>query len=173
MDEEEQNLKQSAWYVLHVKPRTEKKVAMYLRLYGCWYHLPLRVKQRRVQRRKVRTEVPLFPGYVFTRLNPDRRRKISLTNLVVHFIDMLHPRQVIHQLREIKSAGRIGPVEPCESFVSNDYVRVKTGPFSGLHGYVKTVANKGTVLVLNIDILGQAVAVRIDPHDCERANAGT
>lgn len=168
MDEEEENSMLPVWYVLHVKPRTEKKVASYLTHYGCWWHLPLRIKEKRVQRRKVRTELPLFPGYVFTRLNPDKRREITKTNLVVNFIRIPNPRQVIHQLREIRAAGRIGPLEPIPAFKSNDYVRVKTGPFYGLHGYVKSVSNGGAVLVLNIDILGQAVAVTINPRDCEK-----
>ena len=29
------------WYVLHVKPRTEKKVMLYLARYGCFRYLPL------------------------------------------------------------------------------------------------------------------------------------
>jgi len=168
MTEEEESVRLPVWYVLHVKPRTEKKAASYLTSYGCWWHLPLFVKERRVQRRKVRTELPLFPGYVFTRLNPDKRRAIVKTNLVVRFIPIPNPRQVIRQLREIRAAGKIAPLEPTEAFVSNDYVRVKSGPFYGLHGYVKSVGDNGHVLVLNIEILGQAVSVSINPADCEK-----
>ena len=32
------------WYVLHVKPRTEKKVMLYLERYRCFRYLPLVVK---------------------------------------------------------------------------------------------------------------------------------
>ena len=50
------------WYVLHVKPRTEKKTVEYLRTYGYFYHLPVYLKITKVQRRKVKREHPLFPG---------------------------------------------------------------------------------------------------------------
>ena len=38
------------WYVLHVKPRTEKKVAWYLGRYKCFHHLPVRIVVHKVQR---------------------------------------------------------------------------------------------------------------------------
>ena len=80
------------WYVLHVKPRTEKKVESFLVAYHCFHYLPLRVKIRKVQRRKVRTELPLFPGYVFTRLNPEERLKMLQNNLLVRPIPVPRPR---------------------------------------------------------------------------------
>ncbi len=42
------------WFVLHVKPRTEKKVVTYLKRYRCFAHLPIYVKVSKIQRRKVR-----------------------------------------------------------------------------------------------------------------------
>lgn len=161
----------SVWYVLHVKPRTEKKCVEYLLRYNCWHHLPTFVKERKVQRRKVRTVLPLFQGYVFTRLNAEKRSKILRSNLIVRFIEMTRPRETIRQLRWIRKAGRLGPVVPTETYVSNDYVRVKSGPFYGLYGYVKDVANHGRMLVINIDMLGRAVAVNIDAAECEKADA--
>ena len=50
------------WFVLHVKPRTEKKVMQYLSRSRGFRHLPVYVKVTKVQRRKVRRELPLFPG---------------------------------------------------------------------------------------------------------------
>ena len=32
------------WFVLHVKPRTEKKTMLYLERYGCFRYLPLVLK---------------------------------------------------------------------------------------------------------------------------------
>ena len=91
----------SSWYVLHVKPRTEKKVVAYLASYGFFRYLPVYVKVTKVQRRKVRTELPLFPGYVFTRLDADGRLKMLRTNLLVRTIPVARPREMIHKLRQI------------------------------------------------------------------------
>ena len=37
-----------SWYVLHVKPRTEKRVMLYLERYRCFRYLPLLVKITKV-----------------------------------------------------------------------------------------------------------------------------
>lgn len=76
------------WYVLHVKPRTEKKVLAYLERCAAWRYLPLLTKEKRVQRRKIRTELPLFPGYVFARMNPEQRLTMMKTNLIVRVIEV-------------------------------------------------------------------------------------
>lgn len=156
----------SPFYVLHVKPRTESKVMRYLDVYGCFRYLPTYVKERRVQRRKVRTSLPLFPGYVFARLNPENRLKILKTNLIVQLIEIPSPRKVIHELRQIAHAGRLAPLVPAQKlFLSGDKIKVCRGPFYGLEGYVSKV---DSLLHLNLEILGQSVSVSIDPSDCEK-----
>ena len=156
-----------SWYVLHVKPRTEKKVM--LRLSGCcgFRYLPLLVKITKVQRRKVRREVPVFPGYVFARLSPDERVNMLKTNLLVRTIFVTRPREMIHQLRQIAHAGRgNGEMRPTNPFKAGDYVRVKYGPMRGTEGYVKREGAKATIC-LNVAILGLAVEMSISPEDVE------
>ncbi len=157
----------SSWYVLHVKPRTEKKVVAYLASYGCFRYLPVYVKVTKVQRRKVRTELPLFPGYVFTRLDADGRLKMLRTNLLVRTIPVARPREMIHQLRQIARMARGAPVVYTGSqFKVGDLVRVTSGPFRGLEGYIRREGAAATIVV-NLDILGQSVATSISPGDCE------
>ena len=159
------------WFVLHVKPRTEKKVMQYLSLSRGFRHLPVYVKVTKVQRRKVRRELPIFPGYVFAHLSPDERRSILQSNLVVRTIPVLYPREMIHQLRQIAHAGR-GTTEmrPTNPFKEGDYVRVKYGPMRGTEGYVKREGAKSTI-VLNVAALGTAVEVTISPEDVELVSA--
>ena len=154
------------WLVLHVKPRTEKKVMFWLAHYECPRYLPTYTKVRKVQRRKVRTELPLFPGYVFTRLNPDERLLMLKTNLLVHVIPVPRPREVVHQLRQINRATRLTPaLMPTVTFKAGDHVKVVSGPFCGVDGYVRREGAKATI-VLNIDILGRAVETAISIIDC-------
>ncbi|MBR2839024.1 MAG: hypothetical protein IKE55_09590 [Kiritimatiellae bacterium] len=156
------------WCVLHVKPRTEKKAAAFLAHDRLWHYLPLLTKVRRVQRRKVRTEVPLFPGYVFARLDAESRLAMLKTNLVVRVIPVERERELIHQLRQVAHAGRAAPeVRKVPPFREGDLVRVTQGPFYGVEGYICRDAG-GTSIVLNVEILGQAVAVTISPSDCEK-----
>lgn len=155
------------WYVLHVKPRTEKKVVSFLTSYKFFQYLPMYVKVRKVQRRKVRTELPLFPGYVFTKLYPDERIKMLQTNLIVQTIPVLRPREMIHQLRQISRASRNAPeLNAVNHFKVGDLVRVKYGPFRGIEGYMKRDGSESKI-VINLDILGQAVELAISPSDCE------
>ena len=157
------------WYVLHVKPRTEKRVMAFLESYKLFRYLPRRVKVTTVQRRKVRTELPLFPGYVFTRLDADERRKMLQTNLLVQTIPVPNPREMVHQLRQISRAARHAPeLRTVNPFKAGELVRVKTGPFRGLEGHVRREGADATIVV-NLEILGQAVATSISPEDCERA----
>ena len=157
------------WFVLHVKPRTEKKVMIFLRQYKCFCHLPVYVKITKVQRRKVRRELPLFPGYVFTRLSAEDRLNILKTNLIVRTIYVSQPRPMIHQLRQIARASRgtIGMRAMQHMFKAGDYVRVKYGPLRGTEGYVRREGAHAT-LCLNIEILGASAEVSVSPADIEK-----
>ena len=165
---EDASLLRRKWYVLHVKPRTEKKVFEFLRSYGYFRYLPVFVKITKVQRRKVKRELPLFPGYVFTKLFPDERIKILQTNLVVHTISVPDPRQLVHQLRQIAKASRAMPqMRTAHIFKVGDLVRVKYGPLRGTEGYVKREGAKA-MLCLNVEILGASVEISISPADIEK-----
>ena len=158
------------WYVLHVKPRAEKKTADRLGLYRLWHYLPVCEKVTRIQRRKIVRRLPLFPGYVFACMNPDERVMMLRSNLIVRTIDVPGQRELIHQLRQIAKAGRAGAeMRKVEKFSAGDPVRVIGGPLYGLEGYVRSDEG-GTQIVLNVEILGQAVAVSIAPGDCEKLN---
>ena len=156
-----------AWLVLHGKPRTEKKGTKRPEIYKYPRYLPTYTKVRKVQRRKVRTEMPLFPGYVFTRLDPAERVTMLKTNLIVRTIPVPRPREVVHQLRQINRASRLTPaLMPTATFKAGDHVKVVSGPFRGVEGYVRREGAKSTI-VLNVDILGQAVETSISIVDCE------
>ena len=156
------------WFVLHVKPRTEKKVESFLRVYGFFSYLPCSKKVVKIQRRKVVTYLPLFPGYVFTRLLPDERMKMLRTNLIVRTISPDNPRTMIHQLRQVDKMLRGDrPVKVVHTFKAGDLVRVAYGPFRGAEGYIKREGAQST-LVMNVEILGQAVETSFSPDDLEK-----
>ena len=125
------------------------------------------------QRRKVRRELPLFPGYVFTKLFPDERLKMLETNLIVHPIPVPRPREMIHQLRQIAHASKGRPeMRPAQMFTEGEYVRVKFGPLMGTEGYVKREGAQ-TTLVLNVEIRGSSVEVSVLPDNLERIDPAT
>jgi len=162
------------WLVLHVKPRTEKKTMQ--RLAGCkgFHHLPTYVKVTKVQRRKVRHELPLFPGYVFAHLSAEECADVLRSNLVVRTIPDPFPRETVHQLRLIARAARSAPeIRPLkQTFREGERVLVKYGPLRGTAGYVKRDEGRAT-LCINVDILGSSVEVSVDPSDLEPADGGS
>ncbi len=157
------------WFVLHVKPRTEKKVESFLRIYGCFGYLPCQTKTYKLQRRKVVRELPLFPGYVFTRLLPEERLKMLKTNLLVKAMPVPAPRLMVHQLRQVARMLRgKRPLKVVNPFKTGDFVRVRHGPFRGVEGYIKREGAQAS-LVMNVEILGQAVETSFSPDDLEKA----
>ena len=156
------------WYVLHVKPRREKMVNDHLAILRVFHYLPLVRKETKVQRRKVVRHVPVFPGYVFTRLFPDERMAILRTQNIVRTIEVTDPRRMIHQLRQIEHASRLpADLRVVESFAAGEYVRVVSGPLRGLEGQVKRIGAQ-TSLVLTVDILGRALEASVSPGDLEK-----
>ena len=156
------------WFVLHVKPRTEKKVMLYLARYGCFRYLPLVLKVTKAQRRKVRRFVPVFPGYVFSRMSPEERIEMLKTNLIVNTIPVAHPREMIHQLRQIEHAAKHSPdIRLTQLFKEGDYVRVTSGPMRGTEGYVRREGS-GATICINDEILGVAVELSVSPEDLEK-----
>lgn len=159
---------QRDWFVLHVKPRTEKKVMLYLARYGGFRCLPLVLRVTKVQRRKVRRHIPVFPGYVFARLSSEDRVEMLKTNLVVRTIFVTRPREMIHQLRQVEHAARhSSDIRRVQPFKSGDYVRVVSGPMRGTEGYVRREGANATIC-LNVEILGAAIELSISPSDLEK-----
>lgn len=156
------------WYVLHVKPRAEKQVNDRLAVMRVFHYLPLVRKVTKVQRRKVVRQLPVFPGYVFTRLFPEERAEIFRTQHIVRTIVVKEPRRMIHQLRQVEHACRLPTdLRVAQSFAAGEYVKVVSGPLRGLEGQVRRLGN-ATSIVLTVDILGQSIEATVAPGDLEK-----
>ena len=161
-------MERRTWYVLHVKPRAEKKLNDFLAAMRVFHYLPLVRKETKVQRRKVVRFLPVFPGYVFTRLFPDERIRVLETKNVVRTIDVADPRRMIHQLRQVEHACRLpADIRQAATFAEGEYVKVISGPLRGLEGQVRRKGGAAT-LVLTVDILGRALEAAVSPSDLQK-----
>lgn len=169
MDVEDENLpRRRTWYVLHVKPRTEKKVDDFLSCLRVFHYLPLVRKVSKVQRRRVVRHLPVFPGYVFARLFPEERFRVLETKQVVRTIEVDNPRRMIHQLRQVEHASRLSTdMRVVETFEPGERVKVVSGPLRGLEGYVQRKGAAAT-LILTVDILGRALEAAVSPTDLQK-----
>ena len=154
------------WYAIHVKPRTEKKLQSLLLAWRVWNVLPSYVKVRKVQRRTVKTEIPMFPGYVLARLGEGDRLRVLRTNLAVAMSPIDRPLPVLRRLHGLVKAAQDADsfrlVPPTES---GDFVHIVKGPMKGLEGRVKVVDGKA-LLTVNVEAFGGAVEVQVSPSDC-------
>jgi transcription antitermination factor NusG len=155
------------WKVLFVKPRTEKKVTEYCAIYSIPYYLPLREKSHRVQRRLVTVDIPVFPGYVFVKLDPLRRLDILKTNLVSKVLEPENTRKMLKDLVMVRRALQINPsLQTTAPLAEGRKVRIVSGAFMGVEGRVARLA-KQTKVILNIELIGQAIAVEVDRLEIE------
>jgi len=158
------------WYVIHVKPRCEKKLAEYCARSHLTVDLPLREETKIYQRRRVTVEKPVFPGYVFVCYSPEQKLTLLKSQSIVRIIEVPNQATLIRELRQIREALSIDPtLDACASFQAGKRVSIRSGPFQGLEGVVQTVKGK-TKVVLNVEMIGRALAVEVgiellDPAD--------
>lgn len=158
------------WYFLHAKPRTEKKLQAWLTGSRIWNYLPVYVNVRIVQRRTVRTEIPIFPGYLLARMDDAERIQALRSNLIVQQIPLDRPRPAIHQLRQVVRAARRAQELKTVPLADRTgaFVRIKSGPMAGLEGYVAREGGACAVII-NMEALGAAVAVAVAEEDLAAA----
>jgi len=150
------------WFVCHVRTRAEKAVARRLRVRGIGYFLPQHVRGKRFQRRLVRSNLPLFPGYIFVVGNDeDHARTVELTQ-VVRALGIEDQTQIDRELRDIDRLLQSGmPVTREERLRPGALARVIRGPLTGLCGRVLH-NRKGLRLVLEVQFLQRGVSIEVD-----------
>jgi transcription antitermination factor NusG len=125
------------------------------------FELPLREETKIYQRRKVTVHKPVFPGYVFAAFGAEGKVIVLKSNQVVHILSVVNQDQLIHELAQIRQALTVDPtLDACAAFQAGKRVLIRSGPFQGLEGVVQLVRGKAKV-VLNVDMIGRAVAVEV------------
>jgi len=155
------------WYVLYLKPRLEKRTAELCRMNTVPHYLPLRTKTTIHQRRKVTTQIPLFPGYLFVALTPETRLTLQKTNYVLRFLEPARPWRMLRQLVQIRRALSVDPsLRPTKLLRLGHRVRVLSGPFQGIEGVVTRLASTMRV-ILTVEMIGQGIAVEVQRDQVE------
>ncbi len=150
------------WHVLQTKSRQEKMLAQDLAARGVHYFLPLKQCINFHGSRKIRVEMPLFPGYLFLRGTLDDVYAADRSKRVAKIIRVAQQDHLDCELTNIKLAleGK-ATLDPYPYLQTGARAEVKFGPMRGLQGVVEHRLGT-TRLVLQIDMLGQAVSLEID-----------
>jgi transcription antitermination factor NusG len=152
------------WYAIYVRNRHEKLVNSLLSQKGYETLLPSYRDRRKWSDRIKEVELPLFPGYLFCRLDPVRTLPIVSTPGVVSIVARgktpvaVDPDEMTALQRLLASEAGARPWD----FVSaGEWVAIQSGPLAGLEGIV--VCEKKTLrLVLSVTLLQRSVMVELD-----------
>ena len=164
--EEQSEADQHAWFALRVKSRTEKVVSTIARNKGYEEFLPLYQCRRKWSDRFKSVELPLFPGYVFCRLNPEFRLPLLTIPGVMSFVGIGKVPVPIEEAEIAAIQGAIGAglsAEPYPFLEIGQRVRLAEGPLAGTEGLLVEV-RKEQRLVVSVSMLKRSVAVEIDRH---------
>lgn len=157
------------WLAYYTAPRHEKAVAKQFQCRSVDYFLPL-VRQSRRWKNGVRAKVesPLFPGYVFARLEPKLYFQVLSVPGVVSVVGPgRHP--AVLEDEEIESL-RAGLAErnsrPHPFLVAGQKARIATGAFAGKTGVlIKEVTSLR--VVLTVEAIMKSFSVEVDADELE------
>ena len=151
------------WHVVYTMPKAEKKVASSIGEIGIETYLPLCTEVRQWSDRRKKIEVPLFPNYVFVKVDERSRRCIYNIKESVRFISIDNRPAVVGEkeiqtIKQVLSAGN--KVSSEAYFQQGMTVRIKHGQFAGLEGLVLK-RNGTTRLLVRIERLMKAYSFNI------------
>jgi transcription antitermination factor NusG len=158
---------QPQWYAAYTSSNHEKSVAAQLRERNVEHFLPLYRTVHRWRDRRVRLEVPLFPGYLFVRLALRDRMRVLEVPSVVRLVGFgEHPAALPEQEIETLRRGFEGGVwaQPHPYLTKGRRVRIKDGPLAGLEGILLRRTN-GLRVVISIELIMRSLAVEVDAAD--------
>lgn len=155
------------WYAAYTSANHEKRVAEQLGVRSMEHFLPLYESVRRWKDRKMRLQLPLFPGYVFVRLAlRDRLQVLQVPGVakLVGFngLPTALPQAEIEALRTSLKGGVRASPHPY--MTTGRRVRVQTGPLAGLTG-ILVRRKSGARFVVSVDLIQRSLAVEMDEVD--------
>lgn len=162
------------WYAVHIKSRHEFVSAKELIQKGIDTFLPSVLRLRQWKDRRKEIEFPLFPGYLFVNVSPATETYFSIlkTRGVVSYVSLIpgHPTPInpddINSLRLIVKSGQEMDIYP--HLKEGKRVRIIRGPLQTAEGLLEKKESQH-YFVINVDILGRSVSVKIYADDIEPA----
>jgi transcription antitermination factor NusG len=147
----------------------EKRVAAELTQRSVENFVPLYSSVRRWKDRRVRLDLPLFPGYVFVRMELAAKLKVLQVPSVVRLVGFGGMAAALPETEmEIVRAGLLRGVhaEPHPFLTVGRRVRITGGPFAGLEGILKR-KKSGVRVVVSLKLIQRSVAVDVDVADVQ------
>ncbi len=156
------------WYVVYAQAQKEAIAFQNLVNQGFETYLPRYRKRCRHARRAYHVMAPLFPRYLFVRMNPAVQRwrsingTIGVSYLLTEGPDPVSvPDEVIDTIRKREDQGAVQIAAP--DFVTGQKLCVTDGPFADLEGLFECVDDEQRVILL-LEFMGRVVRTRLPGH---------
>ncbi len=154
------------WYAVRVKPNYEKPVAAALRGRGYEEFLPLVSSKKQWSDRVKTTELPLFPGYVFCRVNLEDRLSLVTTPGFLYLVGVGKTPLAVEEgeILGIQRVLRSGmPVMPYPDLVIGQKVELQQGPLQGVQGVIASIDDRHRFYV-SVTLLQRSISVEVEPR---------
>lgn len=156
----------SRWYVINTQTRAEERAAFHLESQGFEVFLPRYRKQRRHARRTDIVLRPLFPSYLFVRLDVTHQQWRSINGTIgvnalmaSGLIPLPVPRGLVEGLIANSDGKSMIVVSP-PTLKKGQRVTIDTGAFADYTAVFEEMIDEKRVLLL-LDLLGQEVRLQV------------
>ena len=164
----------NGWYVAYTQPMKEVLAAQQLENQGFEVYCPRFKKERRHARRVDQVLVPLFPRYLFVKVDPDASPWRSINGTIgISYLLMIDdrtpaslPSSVIAHMKEKEEAGGVVPVETLSHFVGGDEVLILEGVLKDHKALFQSFDDKKRAQVL-LDFMGKEMKVSLPTYAIE------
>ena len=156
------------WFAVWTRSRHEQVVREQLERKEIVAFLPTITRWSRWKDRKKKVDWPLFPGYCFAQFDPDDALPILKCTGVVNIVSVEGrpapiPEYELDSIRLL--VGSDLQFDPCPLIREGMMVEVIHGPLRGVIGRLLRKDAPKAMLVLSVDLIGQAVSVVVDAAD--------
>lgn len=160
------------WYAIRVRSNFEKISSVALADRGVEVFLPTFQVSRRWSDRTRQMECPLFPGYLFSRIDMQNRLPVLTAPGIIQIIGAARtpipvPDAQINALKAVLSS-RLA-FEPWPYGCVGERVVVKEGPLAGVGGTLVRV-KRNLRLLVSVELLQRSVIVEVDADWIARPN---
>ena len=150
------------WYVAHTRPRCEKKLLQYCEREQLFARLLCYQSAHKYRGKTVVFQKPLFPGYLFLQISPDKRGVVLQSEYLANLLEIADQSLFVRQLQEIMRALETDyAIRLAPTIGEGMRIKIKNGPLRGIEGWVEERHGMDTVLI-RLDFIGQAAAVKLD-----------
>lgn len=157
------------WYAVYTRARHEKSVTHQLQGKSIETFLPLYKKRKRWNNGlTVQTEMPLFPGYLFTRIPLKSQLDVLRVPGVVDLVKRggLPVPVGEQEIRELQVALEALYTEPYPFVTAGQSVRIVSGPLAGAEGFLVERRN-GCKVAICSNVIQRSFAVELHVDQIE------